>query len=56
MVKFITNHHMAHALYRKHNKLELLKPGMSPTQANLGMQSCGIQGKTNIATFFSRAM
>lgn len=28
LVKFITNHHMAQALYRKHNSLQLLKPGM----------------------------
>ena len=28
LVKFITNHHMAQALYRKHNELQLIKPGM----------------------------
>ena len=40
LVKFITNHHMAQALYRKHSALQLLKPGMTQRQASLHMQSC----------------
>lgn len=31
LVKFITNHHMAQALYRNHSKLQLLKPGVTLT-------------------------
>ena len=53
VVRLITNHHMAHALYSKHNKLEFHKPGMPPIQAILAMQSCvtgcGIEGKINSA-------
>lgn len=35
LVKFITNHHMAQALYRKHSALQLLKPGRTQAQPQI---------------------